>query len=209
MEKQIPDENKKVDCKSHKRLIILVSILLLILAFILFRIFTMGGGPGPGIDAGTVTHLREIGSEALVYHNSNTYIGFDKSAEYTEICEEIAKNTGGKSSCSAQINEKSYCIKAKLLLSSKDARDYCVDRNYEGLVSGEYCTPEKPYCTELPSLPQGYTLNDYSVEKKLDTVCQKHTDCATPAEYSIQSRCPFVSLCLEGSCTVVCPAQEN
>jgi hypothetical protein len=128
---------------------------------------------------------------------------------YVESCDNIIKKVTNKSYCLSQINEKSYCVKAKFVLDGKEEIYWCVDGNYDGRVTSDYCTSEKPYCTEQPSLPQGYTLNKYSIEKELDVICQKHTDCATPVEYSVQSRCPFVSLCLEGSCTVVCPAQEN
>lgn len=56
------------------------------------------------------------------------------------------------------------------------------------------------------TLPTGYTLDNYTVEKTLDTVCTKKDDCETPVEYLMMSRCPFTSLCLQGKCTVVCPS---
>lgn len=55
------------------------------------------------------------------------------------------------------------------------------------------------------SLPTGHTLESYSVEKTLDALCSKNSDCQTPPEYLIQSRCPFVSICINNKCTVVCP----
>lgn len=58
------------------------------------------------------------------------------------------------------------------------------------------------------NLPENYTLKSYTVEKALDSACSKDEECATPAEYQIQSRCPFVTLCLENKCTVVCPSQK-
>ncbi|TFG35497.1 MAG: hypothetical protein E4H47_01355 [Parcubacteria group bacterium] len=61
-------------------------------------------------------------------------------------------------------------------------------------------------CPENTSLPEGYTLEAYSVEKKLEAVCSKNSDCETPGEYLILSRCPFTSICLEKKCAVVCPA---
>lgn len=57
------------------------------------------------------------------------------------------------------------------------------------------------------SLPQGYTLEDFSVEKDLKVTCKHDNDCELPAEYAIQSRCPFVAICLKSSCNVVCPGR--
>lgn len=61
-------------------------------------------------------------------------------------------------------------------------------------------------CPETPSLPNGYTLQNYKIEKVTGESCAKHADCTLPGEYAVQSRCPFVSLCLENSCAVVCPS---
>jgi len=55
------------------------------------------------------------------------------------------------------------------------------------------------------SLPEGYTLDSYTVDKVTDETCKQDADCETPMEYLVQSRCPFTSLCLENKCTVVCP----
>ena len=60
-------------------------------------------------------------------------------------------------------------------------------------------------CEGVPLLPQGYTLKSYFVEKTLDTACATNSECETPGEYTVQSRCPFTSLCLKNKCTVVCP----
>jgi hypothetical protein len=59
------------------------------------------------------------------------------------------------------------------------------------------------------SLPKGYTLKNYAIEEILDISCLGNRDCETPFEYSIQSRCPFVSLCLKRKCTVVCPVYQG
>jgi hypothetical protein len=58
------------------------------------------------------------------------------------------------------------------------------------------------------NLPLGYTLDKYTIEKTLENSCQVDTDCQTPGEYLIQSRCPFTTLCLENRCTVVCPSSQ-
>jgi len=56
------------------------------------------------------------------------------------------------------------------------------------------------------SLPKGYSLESYTIEEVLETSCVKVSDCLTPGEYLVQSRCPFVSLCLNSKCAVVCPS---
>lgn len=58
-------------------------------------------------------------------------------------------------------------------------------------------------------LPEGYNLENYSVEKVTGESCAQNSDCKTPGEYLIQSRCPFTSLCLQNTCTIVCPAQNG
>lgn len=59
--------------------------------------------------------------------------------------------------------------------------------------------------TASGSLPEGYTLETYSIEEITNIQCEKDSDCETPMDYLIQSRCPFTSICLENKCTVVCP----
>lgn len=58
-------------------------------------------------------------------------------------------------------------------------------------------------------LPSGYTLDNYTVAKILNTACQADTDCDTPAEYLLRSNCPYTSLCLDNKCVVVCPGQQD
>lgn len=88
------------------------------------------------------------------------------------------------------------------ILSCDEEKKICPDGSYVGKVlpDCEFAT-----CPKL-DLPQGYTLEVYSVEKILETNCVENSDCETPGEYLILSRCPFTSICLVGKCTVVCPA---
>ncbi len=79
----------------------------------------------------------------------------------------------------------------------------CPDGSYVGRT-GPNC--EFTTCPENISLPQGYTLENYSVAKILETACVKNSDCETPDEYQVLSSCPFTSICLENKCAVVCPA---
>ncbi len=60
---------------------------------------------------------------------------------------------------------------------------------------------------ELDELYKGQCkIGDYKIEKVLGNACMKDTDCETPAEYMVQSRCPFASKCVVGKCAVICPA---
>ncbi len=79
----------------------------------------------------------------------------------------------------------------------------CPDGSYVGRVEPN-C--EFASCPNTASLPKGYSLDSYKVEKTLDTSCNTNSDCSTPPEYLIRSSCPFTSLCLKNKCTVVCPA---
>lgn len=78
--------------------------------------------------------------------------------------------------------------------------------NSYGFRFNSVCTAGN--CDEGISLPQGYSLDTYSIEKTLDVPCTKNSDCETPMEYLIQSRCPFVSICLKHKCAVICPAHQ-
>lgn len=49
------------------------------------------------------------------------------------------------------------------------------------------------------------TGKDYEIIEVLGQSCEFDTDCKTPSVYAIQSICPYDSVCIEGSCTVVCP----
>lgn len=55
------------------------------------------------------------------------------------------------------------------------------------------------------SLPIGYSSENYEVAKVTGVACRLASECVTPMEYLLQSRCPFTSLCLKNICTVVCP----
>ncbi len=65
--------------------------------------------------------------------------------------------------------------------------------------------PSQSQIDEKTQLPVGYSDTDYKIEEVLDIDCQVDIDCITPAEYMMQSRCPFISKCLDSKCTVVCP----
>lgn len=82
----------------------------------------------------------------------------------------------------------------------------CPDGSYVGRT-GPKC--EFMACPTLPAVPQGYSLENYTVEKVTGEACTRASECETPGEYLIQSRCPFTSLCLENRCAVVCPVFES
>lgn len=55
------------------------------------------------------------------------------------------------------------------------------------------------------SLPKGYSLDNYSIEKVMEKSCKLDGDCETPSEYLIRSNCPYTSICLDNKCAVICP----
>jgi len=82
----------------------------------------------------------------------------------------------------------------------------CSDGSYVGRT-GPKCEFEA--CPNGLILPSGYTLENYEVEKITGEMCQQDKDCKTPGEYLVQSRCPFISICLENKCAVVCPGHDE
>ncbi len=46
---------------------------------------------------------------------------------------------------------------------------------------------------------------DYQIEKTTDVACAVDSECVTPEEYLLMSRCPFTSKCIGGKCAVICP----
>ena len=75
------------------------------------------------------------------------------------------------------------------------------------LTDKKQTTP--PVVNENPdNLPDGYTLDNFTVEKVLDVSCEKASDCDTPPEYLMLSRCPMTSKCIDNKCTVICPSLE-
>ena len=75
------------------------------------------------------------------------------------------------------------------------------------LAQRQISQPKELPTSDIP-LPVGYSLENYSVEKNTGIACSQHADCQTPGEYAAMSRCPFVSLCLNNQCAVVCPAHK-
>ena len=59
------------------------------------------------------------------------------------------------------------------------------------------------------NLPPNYTLQNYTVEKQLDFLCKKNSDCTTPVEYLMMNRCPMTAICLNERCAIVCPQLLN
>ncbi len=102
----------------------------------------------------------------------------------------------------ARIN---YIQQPEPVFCTQEAR-LCPDGSYVGRT-GPKC--EFSACPENISLPVGYTLDAYSVEKTLETACTKNSDCVTPDEYQLIQRCPLVTICIENKCNVVCPANVS
>lgn len=65
---------------------------------------------------------------------------------------------------------------------------------------------ETPRATNtLPSIPNNYTLEGYTVAETSEVSCITHSECETPMQYLVRSNCPYTSLCINTKCTVVCP----
>jgi hypothetical protein len=158
-----------------------------------------------------VVQLRDAAAVFRYTTTSKSYLGLEKDNDYIDLCEKISDVSYGERSsrCLTQITDQSFCVKADLI--SQSGKYWCADDyGYQGEVDDQYCTAEKPYCDDLPSLPKGYTLKKFAEQRIfLETSCKKHSDCKLPSEYATRSSCPFVSLCLDQHCNVICPAQEN
>ncbi len=56
-----------------------------------------------------------------------------------------------------------------------------------------------------------YCNNNFEVIEDKDFIgivgetCNENIDCSLPMEYAIQSNCPFLSMCIDSKCSVVCP----
>jgi membrane-bound inhibitor of C-type lysozyme len=91
----------------------------------------------------------------------------------------------------------------KTYFCTMDAKQ-CPDGSYVGRT-GPKCEFEN--CPDFSSLPNGYNLENSKLEKITGEICRRDSDCKTPGEYLVQSRCPFTSVCLENKCAVVCPGR--
>lgn len=75
------------------------------------------------------------------------------------------------------------------------------------LLDWESLKPFEPGAVaDVPSLPRGYTFQDFTVAKTTNVECRLNSDCVTPGEYVMRSSCPYQSLCIQNTCVVVCPA---
>ncbi|NTV44410.1 MAG: hypothetical protein HGA67_01795 [Candidatus Yonathbacteria bacterium] len=72
-----------------------------------------------------------------------------------------------------------------------------------------YWGPFDSVGTEDIALPQGYTLEHYTIAETTNVACEKSTECVTPPGYLMRSNCPYTSLCLEWKCVVVCPSYSE
>jgi len=75
-----------------------------------------------------------------------------------------------------------------------------------GFAYSQYNSSKKPV---HPTVPEGYTLDSYNIVEFLVVSCRKDGDCENPQVYSLMSDCPYVSLCLDNKCAVVCPDRKK
>lgn len=59
-----------------------------------------------------------------------------------------------------------------------------------------------------PVLDRPERVSD-DTEGNVGASCTSDEECHTPMDYLIRSSCPFTSMCIEGSCSVVCPMMEH
>ncbi len=60
--------------------------------------------------------------------------------------------------------------------------------------------------TEVPSLPPP---PPDETSGNVGAACGSHAECKTPMGYLVRSNCPFASMCVDGSCAVVCPMSAH
>lgn len=67
-------------------------------------------------------------------------------------------------------------------------------------IWGKFDTFKNPNSNiEKPTISNGEIVEFQDIECNLDSECE------TPAQYMIQSHCPYISKCVESKCAVVCP----
>lgn len=71
-----------------------------------------------------------------------------------------------------------------------------------GMYKFNYLASQPGYNVDGNKITEEYT---FEIIETLNQSCQVDTECETPPEYAIQSNCPYDSLCIENTCTVVCP----
>lgn len=62
-----------------------------------------------------------------------------------------------------------------------------------------------------PRLPPPSQAQEFEgdPEGNVGASCTTDDQCVTPMDYLIRSSCPFTSMCIEGTCSVVCPMHED
>lgn len=61
-------------------------------------------------------------------------------------------------------------------------------------------------CQPVLNAPERVTDD---TDGNVGAACASDEECHTPMDYLIRSSCPFTSMCIEGSCSVVCPMMEH
>ncbi len=128
-----------------------IAVSAILIFFVTMFLMTPDGYPSAAQNAKIESYLDQMKTTFTVYYNINkdSYAGVDKNSEYLILqkkIEDVYGNRWTENYYSAQIKEKEYCVRAKLL--SRDIY-WCIDsRGYEGEVAKQYCTAEKPYCAE-------------------------------------------------------------
>jgi len=139
-------------------LIIPISILAGMVA--IYMNGAMSSAPNAAKNAQMQSYMDQLRTTALVWQTNqtpSTYVGFNTSGDGLAIENKI-KEISGENNYNIIASSENYCTKAKLAQKIEEATYYsegtgdywCVDSNgYSGAINGnEYCTTEKPYCSD-------------------------------------------------------------
>lgn len=69
-------------------------------------------------------------------------------------------------------------------------------------------SPINDFSTEGINLPSNYTFENFKIVERVGPKCDYNSDCNLPSNYAIQSNCPYQSVCMQNTCTVICPQQK-
>ena len=170
-----------------------------------------GGTPSAGIANPASVNCKDKGGTLVIKPDPN---GGQYGLCYFEdnrACEEWALfrgdcPVGGVKTTGYDTDAQSFCAWSggstlavpNAVCTFKDGSTCLADAFYNGTCSrGENTTST----WQVKARSEG----GYRIEKATTQSCTQDTDCVTPAEYLVQNRCPFTSLCLMNKCSIVCP----
>lgn len=140
---------------------------------------------GPGIANPAATYCVEQGGEFVPKETSDGTAGYCRIDG--KLCEEWEYFRSDGQTCKEWSNDE-------------EVTDFnsCVDAGY-------------PVMESYPRQCRGSDGKTYTenIEGNVGDSCEQDSDCILPADYAIRSICPYEARCVEGSCQVICPWDEN